>query len=79
MISYISHCRWGSYEFTAYPNRTIEQLLVLLDRVASYRKVGIPRRRHRHRHRHPREDPRRHVRHVRFPEVIPMASKTTRR
>ena len=32
-----------------------------------------------HRHGHPREDPRRHVRHARFPEVIPMASSTTRR
>ena len=31
-------------------------------------KAGIPRRRHRHRH--PREDFRRHVRHVRFPEVF---------
>ena len=31
------------------------------------------------RHGHPREDPRRHVRHARFPEVIPMARSTTRR
>jgi len=38
------------------------------------RIVGIPRRQHRHRHGHPREDPRRHVRHARFPEVIPVAS-----
>ena len=38
-------------------------------------KARIPR----HRHRHPREDPRRHVRHARFPEVIPVASLTTRR
>ena len=37
----------------------------------------IPRRRHRHGH--PREDPRRHVRHARFREVIPAASWTTRR
>jgi len=33
-------------------------------------KAHIPR----HRHRHPREDPRRHVRHARFSEVIPVAS-----
>ena len=32
--------------------------------------AGIPRRRHRYRHEHPRADPRRHVRHARFPEVI---------
>jgi len=38
-------------------------------------KAGIPR----HRHGHPREDPRRHVRHARFPEVITVASWTTRR
>jgi len=36
-------------------------------------KVGIPRRRHRHGH--PREDPRRHVRHARFPEIIPACGK----
>jgi len=35
-------------------------------------KAGIPRRRHRQRL--PRKDPRRHVRHARFPEVIPMTS-----
>ena len=28
---------------------------------------------------HPREDPRRHVRHARFPEVIPIVSSTKRR
>ena len=33
----------------------------------------------RHRHRHPREYPRRHVRHARFPDVIPVASWTTHR
>jgi len=38
-------------------------------------KAGIPRRRHGH----AREDPRRHVGHARFPEVIPVASWTTRR
>jgi len=32
--------------------------------------AGIPRRRHQHRHGYRREDPRRHVRHARFPEVI---------
>jgi len=32
-------------------------------------EAGIPRRRHRYRHRHPREDPRRHVRHARYPRV----------
>ena len=40
-------------------------------------KAGIPRRRHRHRH--TREDPRRNVGPARFPEVIPVASWTTRR
>ena len=35
-------------------------------------KARIPR----HRHRHPREDPRRHVRYARLPEVIPVASWT---
>jgi len=44
--------------------------------VRIYSIAGILRRRHRHRH--PREDPRRHVRHARLPEVIPMASSTTR-
>jgi len=44
-------------------------------RLARTRWVGIPR----HRLGHPRADPRRHVRHARFPEVIPMASWTTRR
>jgi len=39
--------------------------------------AGIPRRRDRHGH--PREDSRRHVRHALFPEVISMASWTTRR
>ena len=42
-------------------------------------KAGILRRQHRHRHEHPSEDPRRHVRHARFPEVIPVANWTTRR
>ena len=40
-------------------------------------KARIPRRRHRHRH--PREEPRRHVRHARIPEVSLVASSTTRR
>jgi len=38
--------------------------------VAARHKACIPRRRHRH----PREDPRRHVRHARFSEFIPVAS-----
>ena len=42
-----------------------------------WRKAGIPRRLHRHRH--PREDRRWHARHARFPEVISLASWTTRR
>jgi len=49
-------------------------MMVLVARIAR-----IPRRRYRHRHGHPRQDLSRHVRHARFPEVIPMASSTTRR
>jgi len=61
-----------------YQSRPRTAVMVNDDTLECWRgKAGISRRRHRHRH--PRDDPRRHVRHARFPEVIPMASWSTRR
>ena len=49
----------------------IENVTGAITEGSSYEQVkaGIPRRRHEHGHGHPREDPRRLVRHARFPEV----------
>ena len=58
-------------QYSTMPTAMGSQVLHAVTRTS---KAGIPRRRHRHRHGHPRQDPRRHVRHARFHEVIPVAS-----
>jgi len=65
---------------TSYPTQTTHSLNAAdSHHICAFHRAAIPRRRHRYRHGHPREDPHRHVRHARFPEVIPVASWTTRR